>query len=266
MLYTDSENRYKEIRESSGLTSEELGKELIKKCSGLNGQRIRKIECNRANPKYEEVKAYCDYFNATADYFYGYSGTPARDKVTKSSCEYLRLSDKSLTTIRSMPEEQKLILEAFINSPAIIEMTNCVDEWYKLTGKTMLVRGGDFTEETISEDTQNKIKEYVITERLKNILNHITHTRPVTNHFMRKKMINIDTNITGTILQNIYEHYKTEFPDRIDSGDYDDLVREIRNNLDKDIESIKSTDYYREFITDSKPSSKKSKKKGSDTK
>ena len=58
--------KIKALREDLDMNQTELGK-LV----GMTQQKLSYIECGRCQPSLEDIKAFCNYFGLSADYFLG---------------------------------------------------------------------------------------------------------------------------------------------------------------------------------------------------
>lgn len=56
----------KELREESELTQAKLAKKLQ-----MTQRKISYIECNKYEPSVDDIKAFCKFFNVSADYLLG---------------------------------------------------------------------------------------------------------------------------------------------------------------------------------------------------
>lgn len=89
--------KFKALRESKGLTQEQLGKALF-----YSNKTINLIECEKRPPTDEQLQRYHDYFKVSYDYLLG--ETEVKDISLQAICEYTGLSEDVIRKLHQAKE------------------------------------------------------------------------------------------------------------------------------------------------------------------
>lgn len=65
-MYLSFGEKIRDLREAKELNQTELGKVL-----NMTQRKISYIECGKFEPSIDDIKAFCNYFNVSADYLIG---------------------------------------------------------------------------------------------------------------------------------------------------------------------------------------------------
>lgn len=86
----------------------------------IERNRIQALETSpKVIPKYEELKAYCDYFNTTADYLLGINPAKPKDEDISMISRITGLSDTSIDKLKNYTELYRHIVDTLLSSSAI---------------------------------------------------------------------------------------------------------------------------------------------------
>lgn len=90
------------------LTSKKLSEEFMKMgYTSLTDIAIRKLETGARQLKnIDEIKAYSDFFNVSADYLLGLSKAFSKDEDMKMICDTLGISEKSVENIKELSRKR----------------------------------------------------------------------------------------------------------------------------------------------------------------
>lgn len=97
------------------MTQDELSKLL-----NIERNRIQALEQSpKVIPKYEELKAYCDYFHTTSDYLLGINEAKPQDENINMISRATGLSDDSIIKLKQYNSLQRKITDKLISSGGI---------------------------------------------------------------------------------------------------------------------------------------------------
>lgn len=111
----------KKLRARKNLTLEQLADIFIKKYStGTTKSLISKWEKNLITPTNQSLQMYCDYFNVSMDYLYGYTDIPhivKNDNGHKSEEDIIStLTPEQQTELNFLVKQYATMLMASVNS------------------------------------------------------------------------------------------------------------------------------------------------------
>lgn len=86
----------------------------------IERNRIQALETSpKVIPKYEELKAYCDYFNTTADYLLGINPAKPKDEDISMISRTTGLSDISIDRLKKYTKLQRDIIDKLLSTKAM---------------------------------------------------------------------------------------------------------------------------------------------------
>lgn len=104
----------------NGLGIKRMTQDELSKILNIERNRIQALEQSpKVIPRYEELKAYCDYFHTTSDYLLGINPAKPQDENINMISRVTGLSDDSIIKLKKYDSLQKKITDKLISSGGI---------------------------------------------------------------------------------------------------------------------------------------------------
>jgi hypothetical protein len=118
-------NRFQDLRENyiDETTGKPISRDKLQQifrdeygCVDMKGTHLKKIELNslkRPIPQ-EELKAYCLFFNTTADYLLGFTNDRTKNGRNKNVYDFMGLDYRTTDALKRLNSDEKLILDKMV--------------------------------------------------------------------------------------------------------------------------------------------------------
>lgn len=197
-------------------------------------QEISKVEKNGKFPQSYLIEGYCKYFNVTSDYLLGIRNNAVVDENIAMIGKTTGLNDEAILKLKSASQNEKLILNALINTDSLHLLELAASNYYRSNFYTMRLCGMGETIELDNEESE-KFFQMFSKECLQDMFNRIIHDKAITNTFMKGAVNDLHDSFVNTIMKSSQtEKFKTGVLSRIE---------EMKTENTK-------TDYYSKFTKD----------------
>lgn len=205
------------------MTQDELSSVL-----NIERSRIQALEKSpKVIPKYEELKAYCDYFQTTSDYLLGITTAKPIDENINMISRTTGLSDASINKLKNCTDLQRNIIDKLLSSNAIDKIVSSYICKNSQFFQTIEIVDNIYGRRTASDEETKNFHLFQSVELLKDALNILnddmelfyklnhSHTETQNVHLI-KMLVNEQIEHLGTqkAIDNI-KRYKKNIPKEV---------------------------------------------------